>query len=380
MVLSKLISKRSMIASLATAALLTSIIPGAVSYGAAAGAGASGSVAVEFQIGSNKSVDYRGEHALAAAPYVQSGNAMVPVKAMAEGLQADLTWNAATKEIVLTRSGLTVHLKVGSEAVAGTLIKNSKLPTKVTVIKGAAFVPAKSVAQLIGATTAWDAKQKKVVIGANEDAQDAVSLHYTFEQGDEGWKGDFADLPVVYDADIYRLLFARELLPTAGNTTNYGLKFESMNRSDDLFMFATKRIEGLTPNTTYKASLSFILYTDQAGGMMGVGGAPGEAVSIKAGFVNKEPGKVESNDSGDPYYRMNVDKGNQKTEGEDMKIVGSMVQPDDSLEGFQPVAMSCETTLKSNAQGELYVIIGSDSGYEGLTTFYLDEIKVNLAP
>lgn len=113
---------------------------------------------------------------------------------------------------------------------------------------------------------------------------------------------------------------------------------------------------------------------------MGVGGAPGEAVSIKAGILNKEPKAIESDTEGEPIFRMNIDKGNQSSEGEDMKIVGNMVQPDDTLTGFQPVAMDYAATLKSNEKGELYVIIGSDSGYEGLTTFYLDAIKIKLAP
>lgn len=114
--------------------------------------------------------------------------------------------------------------------------------------------------------------------------------------------------------------------------------------------------------------------------MMGVGGAPGEAVSIKAGFVSKEPQAVKVDSGGDHYYRMNLDKGNQKTEGKDMKIVGNMVQPDDSLKGFQPVAMDYTATLQTNEKGELYVIVGSDSGYEGLTTLYLDDMKIELSP
>lgn len=359
------------IASVTAAVLLSSVAAG----GTVNGASANAPVPLQFQIGSNKSVDYRGEHTLAAAPYVVNGITMVPVRALADGLQATLVWDAKTKGIQLSRDGLTVHLTQNSDAVTGTYIKNVKLPAKTAVVKGSTFVPAKVVAQLLGAQTKWDAKQKKIVIQTSDAA---LSLNYSFDQGEEGWSGAFADLPVGYDPSIYNLSYARELLPTANNKTNYGLKLSGMNRSDDLFMYVTKKIDGLEPNTEYQASLSFKLYTDQSGGMMGVGGAPGEAVSIKAGFVNKEPKAIESTDEGHAHYRMNLDKGNQSTEGKDMKIVGNMVQPDDTLTGFQPVAMEHAATLKTNEKGELYVIVGSDSGYEGLTTLYLDDLKVKL--
>ncbi|OBZ11330.1 copper amine oxidase N-terminal domain-containing protein [Bacillus sp. FJAT-26390] len=367
------LNRNLLVASIATAVLLSAAVPGGTSYSASA----KPSVPLQFQIGSSKSIDYRGEHTLAAAPYVINGISMVPVRALAEGLQAKLVWDGKTKGITLTRDGLTVQLTQNSDAVVGTFIKNVKLPAKVTVVKGNIFVPAKSVAQLLGAKTTWDAKQKKISIQTSEAA---ISYHYTFDQGEDGWKGAFADLPVDYDPAIYELKYGRELLPAANNKTNYGLMLNGMNRSDDLFMYVTKKIEGLEPGKTYQASLSFQLYTDQSGGMMGVGGAPGEAVSIKAGFVNREPAATESNAEGQPHFRMNIDKGNQKTEGADMKIVGNMVQPNDALKGFQPVAMQHAATLTANDKGEIYVIVGSDSGYEGLTTFYLDNMKVTLLP
>lgn len=373
MTLKQLLNRKIIVASLSTAVLLSTIAPGGISYSAAGNP----SAPLQFQIGSNKSIDYRGEHTLDAAPYILNGITMVPVRALAEGLQAAIHLDAATKKITLSRDGLTVSLTINSDTVVGTYIKNVKLPAKVAVVKGTTFVPAKMVAQLLGAETAWEAKKKTITIQASEMGQ---SFHYTFNQGEEGWKGAFADLPVDYDPSIYDLKFARELLPTANNKTNYGLKLNGMNRSDDLFMFVTKKIEGLEPHTMYQASLSFQLYTDQAGGMVGVGGAPGEAVSIKAGFVSKEPRTLQSDTEGQTYYRMNIDKGNQQTEGDDMKIVGNMVQPNSSLKGFQPVAMQYSTTLQSNEQGEIYVIVGSDSGYEGLTTFYLDDMKIKLLP
>lgn len=40
--------------------------------------------------------------------------------------------------------------------------------------------------------------------GCNGSSED-LSWKFTFEQGTEGWSGDFVDLPVDYEADIYEL-------------------------------------------------------------------------------------------------------------------------------------------------------------------------------
>lgn len=365
---------RKSIAALVAAAALTATLPSAA-FGAAQAA-----PTVQFQIGSLTAANNNGQVKLTSAPYIEQGVAMVPVRALADGLEAQLKWDAAEKAIKLERGGLSVSLKAGDDSIVGTFVKNVKLPAKVAIVRGQAFVPAKSVAGLLGAGTTWEAKTKKLTMKVNGEEAGVIAESYTFNAGEEGWQGGFADLPVDYDPSIYELLYARELLPLKDNGSNYGLKLNGMNRSDDLFMFATKKITGLKPNATYDAALSFTLYTDQAGSMMGVGGAPGEAVSIKAGFVSQEPKVEEENEGGNVYYKLNVDKGNQSVEGADMKIVGNMSKEDDGAEGFQPKSMSHAATLKTNAAGELFVIIGSDSGYEGLTTLYLDNVSVTLTP
>ncbi|MBD2869999.1 copper amine oxidase N-terminal domain-containing protein [Paenibacillus arenilitoris] len=367
---------RKGIVPLLAAAALTAVLPSATAFGADENALPS----VQFQIGNLTAIDHNGPVKLPIAPYIEQGTAMVPVRALADGLDASLNWEPADKSIRLARGELTVHLQIGKDAVAGTYVKNVKLPAKVTAIRGQAFVPAKAVSELLDANTSWNAKEKKVTIQANAEEDGVVTESYSLDRDDEGWQGDFADLPVNFEPSIYELAYARELIPLKDNASNYGLKLSGMNRSDDLFMFAARKIDGLQPNTAYNASLSFSLYTDEEGGMVGVGGAPGEAVSIKAGFAAKAPEVVEQTQGEEAFFALNLDKGNQSTEGADLKIVGNMVKPDNAVEGFQKKRMSHAATLQTNAEGELYVIIGSDSGYEGRTTFYLDDIRITLSP
>ncbi|MDQ6420407.1 copper amine oxidase N-terminal domain-containing protein [Paenibacillus sp. LHD-117] len=367
-------NNRKKVAAMIAAMTMTAALPATLAFGADHVL-----PSVQFQIGSLSAVDNDGTIALKQAPYIEQGVAMVPARAFAEGLDAKLTWDPIERTVHMERSGLTVLLTVGENSVTGTYVKNVKLPAKVVIKQGQAFIPAKSVADLLGASTTWEQASRKVMIQAKGES---VSHTFKFDQGQDGWEGGFADLPVAYNPDIYNLSFDRELIKLEDNSTNYGLKLNGMNRSDDLFMFAAKKISGLAPNTTYDASLAFKLYTDQAGGMVGVGGALGEAVHIKAGFVATKPEVVRLDHvhEVEPFYILNADKGNQATEGADLKIVGNMVKPDDTVEGFQSKTMNHQATLKSNAAGELFVIIGSDSGYEGLTTWYLDDVQVDLVP
>ena len=74
----------------------------------------------------------------------------------------------------------------------------------------------------------------------------STEFEYTFEDGDEGWVADFADLPADYDPAIYELESSWEPLPEP--LEGHGMYMQGHNRSDDLFMFLVRRVDGLEPN------------------------------------------------------------------------------------------------------------------------------------
>ncbi|GGG68023.1 stalk domain-containing protein [Paenibacillus radicis (ex Gao et al. 2016)] len=337
---------------------------------------------VKFQLNAKSYTNNSGVHTLAAAPYKLHNTTMVPLRALTESLGGTIQWNEATKTATL--SGGTygkLTFKVNDSWLIDKQGNKQKLPEKVVQTKGMIFVPVRNLAQAMGAQVTWNEAAKTIAISSTLPETGSKTYRYAFDKDLEGWSGNFADLPVKYDQSIYELAFAREAIPGAGGSAaNYGLKLKGMNRSDDLFMFLTKKVDGLAKNTTYNAKLEFAMYTNEAGEMMGVGGAPGESVFIKAGVVTTEPKVVQINDTGDLYYRMNVDKGNQGTEGKDMKLVGNAVKPDSGKEGYQRKTFTYNVKVKSDSNGQLYIIIGSDSGYEGLSTLYFDDISLTLTP
>jgi len=335
---------------------------------------------VQFTINKASYTNESGEHSLAVAPYVLHGHSMVPLRALAQSLGAAISWNQAAATVTLTGQPFgQLKMKVNTAAALNVKGEQIILPERIKLVKGNLMVPVKSVADILGAKTAWNSSADTVTVSPKSDSGHNLAVSYDFSAGNQGWKAGFADLPVNYNKEIYALQYTWELLPLAGNTSNYGLKLKGANRSDDLFMFLTQKIAQLAPNTAYQVKLNFGMYTDEAGGMSGIGGAPAEAVHVKAAVLGKEPKAVQKDDGSGLYYRMNIDKGNQSEEGADAKIVGNIAKPESDKEGYQRVDFSYNARVTSNANGELFLLIGTDSGYEGLTTLYFDDIRLSAA-
>jgi hypothetical protein len=161
-----------------------------------------------------------------------------------------------------------------------------------------------------------------------------------------------------------------------------GLLLKGNNHSDDLFLYTTKGFgsqDGLKPNTEYDIQLSFALATNVPSGMMGIGGSPGESVYIKAGVVNGKPESNEEVVGGEPYFRMNIDIGSQSNSGNDMVVLGNAVKgegPGQGDESYQYKNFNHSFRVNTNDEGELWVIIGADSGFEGISELYFDNISL----
>lgn len=216
-------------------------------------------------------------------------------------------------------------------------------------------------------------REELPVFNENRDLQ----FSYDFSEGKQGWEGVFAEYHIGEYAPIemYEMEFSHEALPTGDD--QHGLYMQSMNRSDDVFMFIRKHLgfgDGLLPNTTYFVNLEFDLATNVAGGLFGVGGAPGEAVFVKAGGTTVKPEPVFN----DGFYDMNIYKSNQSGGDVDAAVLGHIAKEhsdDDSWE-LKPFQHSFEVTTNEN--GEIWLLIGTDSGFEGLTTIYFTNISATL--
>jgi hypothetical protein len=168
-----------------------------------------------------------------------------------------------------------------------------------------------------------------LIMGCSGGYEQGYQFDYTFEEDEQGWPAGFADLPADFDETFYELDSGWGALPSGleGNA----IYLNGHNHSDDLFMFLKVQVDGLKPDTTYKVEFSIDLASNTPEGMMGIGGSPGESVYVKAGATTNEPEVIEESDG---WLRMNIDKGNQASEGEDMINLGTIANPNIDLDTF----------------------------------------------
>ena len=201
---------------------------------------------------------------------------------------------------------------------------------------------------------------------------------YNFQEDSEDWTAGFADYPNEPNVeDFYELEFSHSMLPSPLRITDGALKQAGNNHSDDLFMFVKKKITELVPFRTYNVSMEIEFASNAPNGSVGVGGSPAEAVYIKAGASTSEPLKVL--DNSDNWYRMNIDKGNQAQDGANMKLIGDFANGTESS-AYNLVTLKTMNSIsvESNSNGEIWLVVGTDSGFEGTTVIYYNKIKAIL--
>ncbi len=203
------------------------------------------------------------------------------------------------------------------------------------------------------------------------------SISFDFNQSQGEWEADFTDLPTLpTDSSLYELQVAYTYLPSNLGTRK-SIMLSGNNHSDDLFMFIKKRITGLMPNTSYNLVFEVELASNAPYGSVGVGGSPGESVYLKAGASQIEPKKMIEDDR----YVLNVDKGNQSMPGSNAIVLGNIATASSSS-NYTLISRSNASTssqpfiAQSNSTGEIWLLVGTESGFEGVTTVYYTKVNV----
>src|SRR5690606_32922790 len=83
------------------------------------------------------------------------------------------------------------------------------------------------------------------------DSGPSTTIYSDFSDGEDGWQAGFSEYSG-NNAASYELEEGIAPLPPPLNETKMAYRISGMNRSDDLFMYLTKRVQGLEPRTTYK--------------------------------------------------------------------------------------------------------------------------------
>jgi hypothetical protein len=209
------------------------------------------------------------------------------------------------------------------------------------------------------------------------DEKDGVnpnnSINADFSKSIEGWNWGFADYPEGVEEE-WQFSVKQDTLPSPLDRTKKALRVSGSNHSDDLFMYITKKVTMPKANQSYEGTFEIDFATEAAEGSMGVGGSPAHSVYMGIGLVSVEPAKKMTDDG---HYRMNISKISQSQDGEDMKVIGDVSNGKDDFV-YTMVKRTGKFTGKTDANGNLWVIIGTDSGFEAVTTLYYTNVKVDL--
>jgi hypothetical protein len=211
---------------------------------------------------------------------------------------------------------------------------------------------------------------------SNDDSvnPDNIVIDDNFNASTKDWVSGFADYPSGMEEE-WEIYAKHSKLPAPLDTTKSGIKLQGWNRSDDLFMYLSKKVSTGRPETEYKGTFEVEFATNAAEGSVGVGGSPANSVYFGIGITNVEPKKMI--DSTNNYVTVNFQKMQQASNGGDMKVIGDVSNGKDKFE-YTLVKRTGEFTGKTDKNGDLWLLVGTDSGFESLTALYYTNIKVKL--
>ena len=174
-------------------------------------------------------------------PYFdEAGRTMIPVRFVAEEMDADVTWNGKTMTATIEKDGITVEITVGNKDLKVTSNGSAAtvpMDTAAVAKGGRIYVPIRFIAESLGDYVDYSSKYKMVSIYdsslSNEELQELHSLSFTlteygslltYEAAAENHDSSYMSFYYGDRAGITSFADAREFLyenATAGLTCRY---------------------------------------------------------------------------------------------------------------------------------------------------------------
>ena len=217
-----------------------------------------------------------------------------------------------------------------------------------------------------------------------QGAASPLSLSFDFRNGFQGWQGGFADYNPDTDKGDFMLRAELRDLPPELGVNGKGFYFQGKNHSDDLFMFMKRRLgpsDGVMAGQAYWLDYTVVMASN-AQDCVGIGGPPAFSVYFKVGGAPSEPRTVFDTLGS---LGLNVDKSNQSRSGLHASVAGDIWNGLPCNLNSTPFVSIQRThrhaaPVLANSGGELWLLLGTDSGFEGFTQLYYQRIDVTLTP
>lgn len=101
-------------------------------------------------------------------PVIKQGRTLIPVRAITQGLGAELEWDSESQTVTITKGDKTIILKIGSnEATVNGQVVTIEMPA--SLISNRTFVPVRFISEILGEEVNLDEDTGDITIGDNED-------------------------------------------------------------------------------------------------------------------------------------------------------------------------------------------------------------------
>ena len=194
----------------------------------------------------------------------------------------------------------------------------------------------------------------------------------------DGWSAVFAEYPDGAN-EFYELNSGIKNLPEPLDQTKKAFMLSGNNHSDALQMWLVKQLSGLSPESKYSIETEIELASKYPDGSVGIGGSPGNAVHLVSKFATQgytlEKGKTEGDNiqlvlkkvEAIPESVLNIDLG-------DVSITSDLYV----YKLITRKKSSDTNTAVTDKDGKLWAVVGTWSGFEGISTLYYTRIKFTL--
>lgn len=211
----------------------------------------------------------------------------------------------------------------------------------------------------------------------NEQAkqqQPDITFSYNFDDHMEGWVSGFSGINDHYLSMGYDINYSHGDYAYM-NILNKGIYLAGNHLESDVFMYTTKRFsetDGLKSLTHYKIDLDFDALSTM---ITTLTDTTENQIYVKAGVLDRLPEPDLTLNTLNQVYQVTSGQG-PHTDGTDLLTLGNLaIQPNkDKIYGQKSFQKSFYA--KTNSNGELWVIIGTDASSQSSSSIYFDNITV----
>lgn len=225
-----------------------------------------------------------------AQPVIVNGRVYVPFRAVFEGLDAEVSYDAATSKITVKKNGTEAVFEIGKKTM--TITKDGTSKTVETdaasfVQNGRTYVPVRLAAQALDCTVGWDAENKTAIIF---DANEVTSAGETYT--------------IMNKYLAYSQEFSQKTYSLTG-TFNFDVK--NIDGSSDNNIKGVCKIDGITDSSNVNMNMVAELDLDSIEKMLKADDTTdAETLSQLESFKNINFNLIFSLDSGKYYIQSNL--------------------------------------------------------------------------